>query len=781
MDNKKTSEERVPFSGILRVIRSEAERRRGERGALLSDVVVFAVALFFARRHIAFGTYPLATALVAVLPSRVWIALIGAVVGAVSLGKSGIIHAIILVVIVFLRTIISGNAKGADGEEAPLFSEPTVMRAAAATIGSFVGAAYEILLSGFSFPSILFGVFGVLLTVVFCFLYSGIFSVNFSVEEFLYGRKNILCDAEKQKDKYALLLFQGSFLVFSFLISYSLVGYDFFGISPSYIVSVILTLFVAKRFGAARAMTVGFVSALGLSSVVAVAFALCGAVAGLLFRVSAGYALLGGGVLVSLWSAYAGGINGFLSVFPEYSLTAILFMPILRHLPSEEAPEKSESIERSASDMVGAMATSYRSRVELCSKLEASLFSAAAAIRNYGEGDGRGDYDTYRSIVSQISERSGLTPCEENIDIIATKLYKRMKLTADDATLLGADEEIISAISASGADYELSCYEKRRVEALAKEYELISKMINEAALAEERERGVDTLLTERAKEIFSSHGFPDGAVRVFGERRKHIIAAGEDADGSIITSAELKSALESALGIKLGTPEYYRKDNMVLLECSVAASMQISYATASAPKEHGEISGDSSVFFETSDTFFALISDGMGSGEIAKKTSSFVTEFLSRVLTPYSSDTTVMSALNHIIRHRTEECSATVDLFRFDRLTGEAIFVKSGAAPSYVKRGDSLFRIRSQSAPIGLMKSVDAERIRVEVKSGDYIVMVSDGVSATPEDAPWLLEFLNKPTATTPQDYAEAILAASMKHSRSRDDMTVSVVKITAV
>ena len=82
MDNKKTAEERAPFSGILRVIRSEAERRRGERGALLSDVIVFALALFFARRHIAFGTYPLATALVAVLPSRVWIALAESIIPA---------------------------------------------------------------------------------------------------------------------------------------------------------------------------------------------------------------------------------------------------------------------------------------------------------------------------------------------------------------------------------------------------------------------------------------------------------------------------------------------------------------------------------------------------------------------------------------------------------------------------------------------------------------------------------------------------------------------------
>ncbi len=782
MDNRKTTRASSLFDGILRVVRTEAERRRGERGALLCDVAVFAVALFFARRHIAFGAYPLATALVAVLPGRVWIALIGAVIGAISLGKVGIIHAIILVIIVFLRTIISGNAKDADGEDVPLFSEPLVMRVAAATIGSFVGAAYEILLSGFSFPSILFGVFGVLLAVAFCFLYSGIFSVDFSVDDFLYGRKNIFSDADKRKDKYALLFFQGSFLVFSFLICYSLENYDFFGVTPSYIVAVILTLFTARRFGAARAMAVGFVSVLGLSSVVAVAFALCGIAAGLLFRVGTGYALIGGGTLVSLWSAYAGGINGFLSVFPEYSLTALLFMPILRHLPVEASPEKSESLGRDASDMVGAMAVSYRSKVAFCDRLETSLFSAAAAIRSYGEGDGRGDYDTYRTLVLEKCEELGLAPCEENVDIIATKLYKRIKLTAADGALLGNDGEEISAIvEKAGADYDFSCYEKRRIDALAREYELVSKMINEAGCAEERERSVDSVLSERAREVFASHGFPDGVVKVFGERKKHIIAAGEDIDGSVITSAELKTALECALGVKLGTPEYYRKDNMVLLECSAVAAMQVFYATASVAKESGAVSGDSAVFFEESDAFFALISDGMGSGKVAKKTSSFVTEFLSRVLTPYSSESTVMSALNHIIRNRGEECSATVDLFRFDRLTGEAIFVKSGAAPSYVKRGDSLFRIRSQSAPIGLMKSVDAERIRVEVRGGDYVIMVSDGVSATPEDAPWLLEFLNKPPLDDVTEYAEAILAAASKHSRSRDDLTVSVVKIIGV
>ena len=76
------------------------------------------------------------------------------------------------------------------------------------------------------------------------------------------------------------------------------------------------------------------------------------------------------------------------------------------------------------------------------------------------------------------------------------------------------------------------------------------------------------------------------------------------------------------------------------------------------------------------------------------------------------------------------------------------------------------------------MKKVDAERIRVGVEDGDYIIMLSDGVSQSTEDAPWLLELLSKPPKSTVGEYADFILAAAEKHSKSGDDMTVVVTKI---
>ena len=781
MDSKKSNTKPSFFDGALRVIRMEADRRRNERGALLCDILVFAIALFFARKHIAFGAYPLAASLVAVLKTRVWIALVGAVVGAISLGKSGVIHAIILVIIVFLRLIISGSSKEDDGEPIPIFREPLIMRIAAATIGSFVGAAYELLLEGFSLGVVLFGVFGVLLTVAFAVLYSGIFSINVSVSDFLYGTKNIFRQGLSQKDKYNLVLFQGSFLVFSFLICFSLDGYDFFGISPTYLFSTFLTLFVAKRFGAVRAMAVGFVCVLGVSSVQAVSYALCGIAAGLLFKIGVGYAIIGGGTLLCAWSSYAGGMNGFLSVFPEYAMTSLLITPILKNTPIEPTEQKSINNEKVAAEMVGAMAAAYRDKLSFSDSLEESLSMASLAIKRYGDGEGRGEFLEYRKIVKDTCDSLSVTPCEENIDKIATKLYKKIKLTDDDARALSLPvADVLSVMERASAEYEQSCNEKRKMDALAKEYELISKMINEARLSVGRERSTDTALSDKASEVFCRFGFPDGVIKVFGDRKKRVIGAGVDFDGTRITDSELKRSLEEAMGVYLGNSEYFRKNETALFECSAVPMWQVDHATVSSAAG-GEVCGDTAVFFGSDDCFYALLSDGMGSGEVAKKTSLFVSEFLSHTLTPYTSEATALSLLNHIIRHKGDECSATVDLFSFDLLSSEAVFIKSGAAPSYIKRDGSLFRIRSQTAPIGLMKSVDSERIKLEIKDGDVIVMLSDGVSATPEDAPWLLDFLNREPTVELSDYADAILSLAKKNSRTADDLTVSVIRITNV
>ena len=108
-----------------------------------------------------------------------------------------------------------------------------------------------------------------------------------------------------------------------------------------------------------------------------------------------------------------------------------------------------------------------------------------------------------------------------------------------------------------------------------------------------------------------------------------------------------------------------------------------------------------------------------------------------------------------------------------------ASFIKSGAALSYVIRDGSIFRLRSKTAPIGLLSTVDSERIRVEVRSGDYVVMMSDGVCQSDEESAWLLELLSRPIRSGVRGLADLIIAEARGGVSARDDMSVLVMRIS--
>ncbi len=780
MDKEKSRKKASFFENITTAVRSGAQRRKNEKGAMLVDIAAFLCAFFFARRHIAFGAYPLAVSLVAVLPVRVWIALIGSVSGALSMGKVGVIHAIISLIIIFLRIIISGGSQKNGGQ---LFSEPLIMRLSAATIGAFVGAGYEMLLSGFSFSSVTFGVFGVVFTLGFSFVFSGLFFADVSAYDLLYGEKNIFAKQEG-RDRLGIIFFQASLAVICLLLTLSLEAYSYFGISPAYIFAASITLFVSKRFGTVRGMAIGFISTVGTSPIYAPAFALIGVAAGFLYSFDVGYAIVGAGILHSLWGGYVGGMNGFLSLFPEYVISSVLCFTALKRAKGElKCPEERESLSKKAEEMVGASWLSETRRSKSLSILEQSLIRASGKIREYSFSDGAPDFEEYKRICETVLEGEKILASRDLINRISTKLYKKQKFNPSDMDFLsdsGIEKEIFLKIASGCAAYEKAVYEKRRVTALAEEYELISKMINESRAGERQSEAINESLSSLAGEVFTRYGFPEGNIKVFGDEKIRIVGAGLDSDGSLITSHDFKTALEEAMGVKLGGYEYFRKGEMALFKCSSVASLSVDYATASAAASEKEISGDDTAFFCNGGFFFSVLSDGMGSGKEAKESSEFVTGYLSDLLVSDVGISTAVSALSHIIRHKAGECTATLDLFRLDLVRGDALFVKCGAAPSFVKRGKSIFRIRSETAPIGLMKSIDAEKIRVEVKSGDIIIMLSDGVSTSVEDSAWLLSYLTEEASADLNEYAEKILSLARKNNGGRDDMTVSVIKISS-
>ena len=124
------------------------------------------------------------------------------------------------------------------------------------------------------------------------------------------------------------------------------------------------------------------------------------------------------------------------------------------------------------------------------------------------------------------------------------------------------------------------------------------------------------------------------------------------------------------------------------------------------------------------------------------------------------------------------ESSATVDLFELDLLTGRASIVKSGAAPTYVRRDGEIFRLHSNTVPIGILAAIDAKKTELEVGEGDVIVLVSDGVSDAAEGGDgWLVGLIRDEWEEDLEKMTHKIVGRA-RALGSRDDISVIIVRI---
>ncbi len=808
-ESKKEEKRTGFFSGISSSLASARERRQGS-GMLVSDTVLFALGLIFSRCHILFGAHPLSLALISSLPRGVWQAALGAAVGALSLGRSGIIYALMLSVTLFLRIVI-GAGDGAGGQ---VFSEKLPLRMSVATLGGFVGAVYELLFSGFNETSVLYGTAMVLLPPAFTLAFSGIFALGTNIEKILFGNEQILSLKRRSspssptsqiglgvyntRERYRTVYFMVSALVLLFCISLSLSEFTFIGISLSYIFISVAALFVAKRFGALYAAPAGFIISLGISGVQAVSFGLCGLIAGFLFPYGYGYAVIGGGAALSLWSIYSGGLSGFLSTFPEYAIAAAIALPLLRSVKVEKK-EDEESAEPSprVSEMVGTASLAFRGKYRSgLNTLESSLSALSSVLKKSRTEDKELTSEEYKNLALSVfrgccescpgrvyCKEKDVFPLKSEADKIAKKLSLGERIKAEDINsdteFCAIADKVAEKINKSASGAECEKYKLSGLSSGAEDYSLFSRMLNEARMSDDAERALNAEMTTVLCDLLKKHSFAEADGKVFGDRIKHIIIAAEDPIGDKISAPELRRDIENALEIKLDAPEFYRKGNTALMECSSRKMFRIESASASLAADGGEVSGDTQRIFESkTGKLYALISDGMGKGSEAKAASLFTADFLEKVLDFSPSESLALSLLNSALASRADECSATVDLFEFDLYTKEACFIKSGAAPSFIKRGSSLFRIRSRTAPLGLLRTIDSEKISAQVFAEDYIIMLSDGAFQGSEDSPRLIELLSHDKSRTPAELAEKILKEVKGSSSTRDDITVSVIKI---
>lgn len=207
---------------------------------------------------------------------------------------------------------------------------------------------------------------------------------------------------------------------------------------------------------------------------------------------------------------------------------------------------------------------------------------------------------------------------------------------------------------------------------------------------------------------------------------------------------------------------------------------------AATNKSKSQMSGDCHTFINTNDgKYIMALSDGMGSGKKAAVQSRAAISLLENFLECGFDKDTAMKLINSVLVLKSNDDSfATVDLSVIDLQKGEAEFLKVGAAPTFIKREENVEIIRTISLPAGLMSIIDTEFSVKRLNSGNFVIMVTDGVveafRSLGEPEFKLREFICEIESLNPQYISDAILkrAVELSDEAPVDDMTVLVSKI---
>ena len=216
-----------------------------------------------------------------------------------------------------------------------------------------------------------------------------------------------------------------------------------------------------------------------------------------------------------------------------------------------------------------------------------------------------------------------------------------------------------------------------------------------------------------------------------------------------------------------------------VFEQAPALSLEIGAATRSRSGE--EVAGDSYVSRTLSGGRHVLaLSDGMGSGVSARQESQAALTLMVESLRAGYTRAQALDVVNALMLMCTgREMYATMDLFVCDLHTGETAFEKLGACASYVVRDGEVRSIGADTLPVGVLPEVEARSLRMTLREGDVVVMLTDGVAdAYPGGEDALREAIGKLAWLHPQAVGEKLIAQALSGKAARDDMAVLCARI---
>ena len=199
-------------------------------------------------------------------------------------------------------------------------------------------------------------------------------------------------------------------------------------------------------------------------------------------------------------------------------------------------------------------------------------------------------------------------------------------------------------------------------------------------------------------------------------------------------------------------------------------------------KKHGElVSGDThSVIKIDERKFMVALSDGMGSGEYARKISESAISLLESFYRAKMPSPLVLSTVNKLMTFTKEESFVCVDIAVVDLDSGNADIVKIGSPIAFILSGNTVKVLETTSLPMGILDAIRPDTASYMLSENDVLLFVSDGIADAFGSTADLYDAVRACPAKNPQQLADVLLEKALTSygGIAKDDMTAVAVRL---
>lgn len=548
------------------------------------------------------------------------------------------------------------------------------------------------------------------------------------------------------------------------------------------------------RTGAAAGLMAGLASDMtfGYTPFFSLTMAFAGVTAGVFSRFGklvCGLAFLTAGAAVTVWGHAVGGERYSLTSLLEYAVGTLFFLAL---------PSAAAAAGKRLDLLSGRSAVITERQADLHTEWLRDytydrLYAAADAYLSVSEQTVAMKKDFSEGLIIPCIRENACTSCPKRSvctsDGAAEKEFTLLRRRLEEKGCVETDElsedfkefcpacerfayELSKIWYASRCQKNYNARINEGLEMLARQYESICTLLGRTSQSLKDDCLFDYRMETEVEAVLREYGIGSTVVAVNDARgRLRMEVYPNNVDEIYRMKEHFEAELMDVVGKRVVIGEKKRSSRGTYVPVEAAATYRYTFGAASRRKKGSPRNGDYGSWFVMEDRVYVLLSDGMGSGEQARRESlrfgGMIEKQIRGGIAPEDAITTAV----HSRMLSDGMVYATVDLVEIDLYSGLAYFYKSGAAPSYIK-GETVRRIAG-----GGLYGEKVSVTREVLTEGDLVLMVTDGAEDGRDDSGFI-SALEKAEVHDVQKLCEVVADRRRRGDRADDDKSVVAIRL---